>query len=94
MKHIDGLSRKAYHNGDNGNIKELPDIVIARCDLSDEFWLSKIKPKEINMLDCPKRTIRPPQRYSTNVTKRNKQSIFFFQDTSPAMDQIHPDWEL
>ena len=75
MGHVDGLSRKGNHKNHQGTIKDLPDMDQARESVDDEFWLSKFKVKEnknnknvnsVNMLDRPKRVIKPPSRYSSS----------------------------
>jgi RNase H-like domain found in reverse transcriptase len=65
MKHADGISRKAFSERDSGTIGPLPDYELAKECTEDEFWIPKIKTKEVNALDRPRQQTRPPQRFPT-----------------------------
>lgn len=64
MGHVDGISRKGNQEDNKGNIKDLPDMDQALQTMEDEFWLTKFKTKEVNMLDRPKRNLKPSSRFN------------------------------
>ena len=91
MGHVDGLSRKGLHKNHLGTIKDLPDMDQALKSVDDDFWLSKFKVKEntksvepVNMIDRPKRTIKPSSKYSPS--EYVDLPPHFYQTTLPLQD--------
>jgi len=65
MRHVDGLSRKAYQPDDHGNIRNLPDFKIAQHSAEDSFWIPYMKARtkhEVNAFGRPQRARQLPTR--------------------------------
>lgn len=56
MKHVDGISRMGYNSNYRGNMEDLPDFEEAQTSLSDDFWIPRLKKKEVNAVTTRSKT--------------------------------------